>query len=156
MADLKKKVEDLMSAISFAEEGEFDTAREMLKEERRVLLAVKENHLDKKTFRYAINTCKRVGADLDILYVSAGEKTSPVLEQCMEDLKNEGINFRVVQKHGCLKQQIIDYTNSKKEILFAVTKSLENLDLDCGGKGKRLSEAWQRLRCPLVVVADNA
>ncbi len=156
MADLKKKVEDLMSAISFAEEGEFDTAREMLKEKRRVLLAVKENHLDKKTFRYAINTCKRVGADLDILYVSSSGKTSPVLEQCMEDLKNEGINFRVVQKHGCLKQQIIDYTNSKKEILFAVTKSLENLDLDCGGKGKRLSEAWQRLSCPLVVVADNA
>jgi hypothetical protein len=156
MAALKKKIEELMSAISFAEEGEFDTAREMLKEERRVLLAIKENHLDKKTFRYAMNTCKRIGADLDILCVSAAEELSPILEQCMEDLKNEGISFRVVQKQGCLKQQIIDYTNNKKEILFAVTKSLENLDLDCAGKGKRLSEAWQRLRCPLVVVADNA
>ena len=156
MADLKKKVENLMSAISFAEEGEFDTAREMLKEERRVLLAIKENHLDKKTFRYAINTCKRVGAELDILYVSSAEKMSPVLEQCLEDLKKEGIRFRVVRKNGCLKQQIIDYTNKKKEILFAVTESVENLDLDCIGKGKRLSEAWHRLRCPLVVVADNA
>jgi hypothetical protein len=156
MADLKKKVEALMSAISFAEAGEFDTAREILKEERRVLLAIRENHLDKKTFKYAINTCKRVGADLDILYVSSSGKISPVLEQCLEDLKNEGINFRVVQKNGCLKQQIIDYTNSKKEVLFAVTESFENLDIDCGGSGKRLSEAWQRLRCPLVVVADSA
>ena len=156
MADLKKKMEDLMSAISFAEEGEFDTAREMLKENRRVLLAVKENHLDKKTFRYAMNTCKRVGADLDILYVSSAAKMSPVLAQCLEDLKKEGINFRVVQKNGCLKQQIIDYTNNKKEILFAVTESFENLDLDCSGKGKKLSEAWQKLRCPLVVVAENA
>lgn len=155
MADLKKKMEDLMSAISFAEEGEFDTAREMLKEDRRVLLAIKENHLDRKTFRYAINTCKRVGADLDILYVSAAEKISPILEQCLEDLKNEGINSRLVQKNGCLKQQIIDYTNSKKEVLFAITESFENLDLDCRGKGKKLSDAWQRLRCPLVVVADN-
>jgi hypothetical protein len=67
-----------------------------------------------------------------------------------------GINFRVVQKNGCLKQQIIDYTNNKKEILFAVTESFENLDLDCSGKGKKLSEAWQKLRCPLVVVAENA
>jgi hypothetical protein len=37
VADLKKKIEDLMSSISFAEEGDFDTAREMLKEKRRVL-----------------------------------------------------------------------------------------------------------------------
>jgi hypothetical protein len=155
MADLKKKVEDLMSAISFAEEGEFETAREMLKEERRILLAIKEDHLDRKTFRYAINTCKRVGAELDILYVSSAEKISPLLEQCLKDLKNEGINFRLIQKNGCLKQQVIDYTNTKKEILFAVTESFENLDLDCKGKGKKLSEAWQRLRCPLVVVADN-
>jgi hypothetical protein len=156
MADLKKKVEDLMSAISFAEEGEFETAREMLKEERRILLAIKEDHLDRKTFRYAINTCKRVGAELDILYVSSSEKISPLLEQCLEDLKNEGISFRLIRENGCLKQQVIDYTNRKKEILFAVTESFENLDLDCKGKGKKLSEAWQRLRCPLVVVADNA
>jgi len=155
MADLKKKVEDLMSAISFAEEGEFETAREMLKEERRILLAIKEDHLDRKTFRYAINTCKRVGAELDILYVSSSEKISPLLEQCLEDLKNEGISFRLIRENGCLKQQVIDYTNRKKEILFAVTESFENLDLDCKGKGKKLSEAWQRLRCPLVVVADN-
>ena len=156
MTDLKKKLEGLMSAISFAEEGEFDTAREMMKEDRRVLLAVKEGHLDRKTFKYAINTCKRVGADLDILYISPSEKISPVLAQCLEEVKKEGIRFSVVQKNGCLKQQIIDYTNTKKEILFAVTESLETLDLDCAGKGKRLSDAWQSLRCPLVVVADNA
>ncbi len=139
MTDLKKKIEDLMSAISFAEEGEFDTAREMLKEKQRVLLAIKENHLDKKTFRYAINTCKRVGADLDILYMFRIQlRKSPLsLRQCMEDLKNEGINFTVVQKHGCLKQQIIDYTNNKREILFAVTKSLENLELDCKRQRKK-------------------
>ena len=155
MSDLKKKVEDLMSAIAFAEEGEVDAAREMLKEERRVLLAIKENHLDRKTFRYAINTCKRIGADLDILYVSSAEKISPLLEQCLEDLKNEGISFRVVQKNGCMKQQIIDYTNKRKEILFAVTESFVNIDLDCSGKGKRLSEAWKKLRCPLVVVTES-
>jgi hypothetical protein len=89
------------------------------------------------------------------LYVSSAGKTSPIFEQCLEDLKKEGINFRMVQKNGCLKQQIIDYTNNKKEVLFAVTESFENLDLDCGGKGKGLSEAWRRLRCPLVVVAEN-
>ena len=49
MNRLNKKIEDLMSAISFAEAGEFETAREMLKEERRILFAVKNGQIDKKT-----------------------------------------------------------------------------------------------------------
>jgi hypothetical protein len=155
MAKLSKKIEDLMSAVSFAEEGEFDTAKEMLKEERRVLLAVKKGQMDKKTFRYAVNACKRIGAHLDILYISPIEVADPVLEECLSEIKREGINYRLMYKNGCLKQEIIDYTNSKKGVIFAVTESSDYLDVDCRGKGKKLSEAWQNLKCPLVVVADG-
>ena len=158
MRKLKKtmnKIERIMSAVSFAEEGEFDTAKEMLKEERRVLLAVKKGQMDRKTFKYAINACKRIGAHLDILHISPVEAADPVLEECLSELKTEGINYRLLHKNGCLKQEIIDYTNSKKEVLFAVTESSENLDIDCKGKGKGLSEAWQNLKCPLVVVTDS-
>lgn len=63
--------------------------------------------------------------------------------------------YRLTRKSGCLKQAIVDYTNSRREILFAVTESAEHLELDCKGKGKGLSEAWRNLRCPLVVVADG-
>jgi len=155
--NLKKtmsKIERMMSAVSFAEEGEFNTAREMLKEERRVLLAVKREQMDKKTFRYAVNACKRIGAHLDILYISPAEAIDPILEECLSEIDKEGINYRLMRKNGCLKQEIIDYTNSKKKVLFAVTESSENLDVDCKGKGKRLSDAWQNLKCPLVVVED--
>ncbi len=155
MSGLKKKIEDLMSAVSFAEEGEFDTARQLLKEERRVLLAVRKEHVDGKIFKYALNTCKRIGASLDILYISSSETKDPVLEQCLSDLKEEGVNYRLIRKSGCLKEEIIDYTTLKKEILFAVTESSDNLEVDCKGKGKSLSEAWQKLKCPLVVVADS-
>ncbi len=155
MARLGKKIEDLMSAISFAEEGEFKTAKEMLKEERRVLLAVKKGQMDKKTFRYAVNACKRIGAHLDILCISPVEVADPVLEECLSEIKREGINYRLMYKNGCLKQEIIDYTNSKKGVLFAVTESSDYLNVDCRGKGKKLSEAWQNLKCPLVVVADG-
>lgn len=156
MRKLKKtisKIERLMSAVSFAEEGEFNTAREMLKEERRVLLAVKREQMDKRTFRYAINACKRIGAHLDILYISPVEAIDPVLEECLSEIEKEGINYRLMRKSGCIKQEIIDYTNSKKGVLFAVTESSETLDVDC--KGKRLSDAWQNLKCPLVVVEDG-
>jgi hypothetical protein len=155
MNSLKKKIEDLMSAVSFAEEGEFETARELLKEERRILLAVRTGQVDSKTFRYALNTCKRIGASLDVLYISPSEAEDPLLDQCLSDLKQEGIDYRLIRKSGCLKQEIIDYTTAKKEIVFAVTESSDNLDVDCKGKGKGLSEAWQNLKCPLVVVADS-
>jgi len=155
MSSLKKKIEDLMSAVSFAEEGEFDTAREFLKEERRVLLAVRRGQADRKTFRYALNICKRVAAKLDVLYISPVEGADPVLEQGLADLREEGIEHRLIRKEGCLKQEIIDYTNSEAGVLFAVTESTDNLEVDCKGSGKGLSSAWQRLRCPLVVVSEG-
>ncbi len=156
MSKLSKKIEDLMSAVSFAEEGEFNTAKEMLRDERVVLLAVKKEELDKRVFRYAINACKRVRANLDILYISPVEVTDPVLDECLSEVRKEGLKYRLMRKTGCIKQEIIDYTNSKKGVLFAVAAEMENLDLDCKGKGKRLSDAWQNLKCPLVVVADGA
>lgn len=153
MGRVKKKIEDLMSAVSFAEEGDFETARELMKEERRVLLAVRRGHMGRKTFRYAVNTCKRIGASLDVLYVAPSEDEDPTLTQCISELGSEGIDCRIVRKSGCLKQAIIDYTNSRKGILFAVTESAEHLDAECESGG--LSEAWRNLRCPLVVVADS-
>ena len=145
----------MLSAVSFAEEGEFESAKEFMREERRVLLAVRSGQLDRKTIRYALNTCKRIGAGLDILYITPSEVTDPVLEEGFSELEREGINYRIVRKNGCLKQEIIDYTTSKNEILFAVTESSENLDVDCKEHGKRLSEAWRNLKCPLVVVTEG-
>lgn len=155
MSSMKKKIEDLMAAVSFAEAGEFETAREFLKEEKRVLLAVRKGQVDRKTFRYAINTCKRIGAGLDILYISSSDVSDQALDECISSLTKEGISYKLIQRSGCLKQAIIDYTTAKKEILFAVTESTENLEVDCKGKGKGLSEAWRNLQCPLVVVAES-
>lgn len=143
-----------MSAVSFAEEGEFNTAGEMLREERRVLLALKIEQVDKRIFRYAINVCKRICAHLDILYISFTDAIDPKLKECLSEVENQGINYRLMHKNGCLKQGIIDYTNSRKEVLFVIAESLEGIDVGCK-KGKRSSEVWQNLRCPLVVIADR-
>jgi arginyl-tRNA synthetase len=148
------QIENALAAVSFAEEAEFETAREMLKEERRVLLALREHRIDEKTLKYALNTCKRVKANLDILYVSAGSVVTPRVEQFLSVLEKEGIVYRLIQKSGCLKQAIIDYTTSNREILFAVIESSESLDVDCAGTEGRLSESWKNLRCPLVVVSE--
>jgi hypothetical protein len=144
-----------MPVSSFAAEG-LTGAPEPLKEQGAVLLAVRKEHVDKKTFRYAVNTCKRIGAHLDILYISPKGEVDEVLTECLSEVDAEGVVYRLMHKRGCLKQEIIDYTNKKKEVLFAVTESSEHLDAGCKGNGKggKLSKAWQQLKCPLVVVEE--
>lgn len=154
---MMKKVEDILAAASFAEEGERETARSLLKEGRRVLLAVKQGRIDAKTVKYAVNSSKRIGAGLDVLYLSAADApTDPLLRELEAELTRENIPCRMIRKSGCLKQAVIDYTNREKEILFAIVESSESLDADCSKKDSRLAELWQKLKCPLVVVMDGA
>ena len=157
---MMKNVEDALAAVSFAEEGEISSARSLMSEGRRVLLGLKEGRIDANTLKYALNTAMRIGAQLDILYVAAPDSNSatvdPLLDQLVSELKAEGILYRMIPRTGCLKQQIIDYTNSEKDILFAVIESPHSLDADCNKKDKTLAELWQKLKCPLVVVMDGA
>jgi hypothetical protein len=154
MRNLNRKIEDWLSAISFAEAGEFETAKEILNENRRVLLALKGGQIDQKTLKYTVNTCKRIGANLDILYFSS-ETDDLILEQFLKELGNEGIQCKLVEKKGgYFKQEIIDYANERKEIVFVVIESSDSLD-DCKVKHKGLSDSWQNLQCPLVVVMES-
>jgi len=156
---MMKKVEDALAAASFAEEGESAAARSILNSGRRVLLALKEGKIDVKTLKYALNTSKRIGAGLDILYVASADKgegaDDPLLHRLLTELSAEAVPYRLIRKTGCLKQAVIDYTNREKEILFAVVESPNSLDADCNQKDTRLSELWQKLKCPLVVVMDE-
>lgn len=157
MSRLNKKIEDLMSAISFAEEGEFETARQILKEEKRILFAVKNGQIDKKTLRYAINTCKRIGAGLDIMYLSSDSpKIDSKLKDFQSGLEKEGIYCRLIKRDGSLRQEIVDYTASNKEVLFVVIESSDDVEHGHKGNERRLSESWKNLKCPLVVVTDGA
>lgn len=154
-----KGVENALAAASFAEEGEAAAARSLYQNGRCVLLGLKEGQVDAKTLRYALNTAKRVGAQLHILYVSTtGRKSTDdsVLGKYLTELTATGIPCRVIDQSGCLKQRILEYTNAEKDILFAVIESPTSLDADCNKKDKALSELWQKLKCPLVVVMDTA
>ncbi len=159
MDNLNKKIEDLLSAISFAEAGEFDTAREILKENRRVLLALRSGQIDRKILKYALNTCRRVVANLDILFVSSLPVTKEVdtaIKGFVSELEKEGINCRLLRREGCLEKEIKEYTDSHDEIAFVIIESSDTIEIN-RSKGSKLLEAWQNLnlKCPLVVVTDS-
>jgi hypothetical protein len=160
---IMKQIEDVMAAATFAEEGVPEAARSLLSEGRRVLLGLKQGHIDAKTLKYALNTSKRINAQLDILFVSSGSGlTGSVvapdaeLMRFQETLRAEGVPYRLILRTGCLKQQIIDHTGKDREIAFAIIESPNSLDMDCNKRDKTLSELWQKLKCPLVVVMDEA
>lgn len=149
-----KKFENDMAAAAFAEAGEFETAREMLKEERKILLALTGQKSDANAFKYAINMCKRIGAKLDIL-LSKHHKENEVKE-FKSELQKESIDHEFIEVGGCVKEEILNYTNHKSNILFVVLESSKELDIHCEKSKKVISESWKHLKCPLVVVSDLA
>lgn len=154
-----KRIEDIMAAVSFAEEGEAEAAQSLVRREQRVLLALREGEAEAKTLTYARKSAERIGASLDILVIAQEKglpRPDPVLEQFEKDLKDAGVLFRVARKSGCLKQEIIDYTNTEREVLFVVIESPDSLETECRHKDVKLADLWRRLRCPLVVVSEGA
>ncbi len=156
---MMKQIEDAMAAVSFAEEGQAESAEALFKRERRVLLALKEGHVDAKTLRYALNASLRISAHLDVLFVASPDRMPRIdetLANFTSELRTAGVPFRVIERSGCLKQEIIDYTKKEHEVLFVVVESPGSLDADCGRKDGILTELWKNLSCPLVVVSDAA
>lgn len=149
-----KQIETTLSAVTFAESGEFETAKEILNRNRKVLLGLC-NH-DDKVLRYAVNTCKRTDADLDILFINKG---NPADEEALINIRSvlskEGIHFSIHQKHGDLRQEIIDYTQGRTEIIFVVVGPSTAANTLTGNHENALSSSWGRLQCPLVIVKGS-
>ncbi|WP_420264030.1 hypothetical protein [Candidatus Magnetominusculus dajiuhuensis] len=152
MGKLGKKLDNIFSAITFAEAGDHDYARELMNEKRNILLAVKESEIERKTLTYAINTCKRVKATLDILYVSEGTNTDPIVEHFFDELKAEGINYTFTRGSGTLKQSVLDYAKVNNDVLCVIMESPEEPVVDHKRKEKGMSETWKNINCPLVLV----
>ncbi|HYQ48518.1 MAG TPA: hypothetical protein VEP69_05595 [Thermodesulfovibrionales bacterium] len=145
--------DELMSAATFAQSGEHETARSILKGKDRILAAVSDMAFDSSVFSYALNICKRTQCELDILYLTRTGSHMDEIRSFMSRAAQEGITSIITKKDGCMKQAILDYTSKKRSVLFVVVGTTPELDIECKAGEKSLSEAWKRLKCPLVVVS---
>jgi len=169
--DFFKKFEADMASAAFAEEGMFDVARELSREGKnsgkKVLLGAEGTGADHKAFRYALNLCRRVGADLEILHVlrpSAGgpacdikeelARTKEALRPVLEAVKGEGVSYFLNFGSGRLEEEVARYVEKRRDILFVVVESPEDAKGKKGGLQKGLAGALERLGCPLVVVSS--
>lgn len=149
-----KQFENDLAAAAFAEAGELETAREMMKEDRRILLAMTDEKKDMNAFKYAVNMCKRIGAALEILFPRVSGKKS--MDHFVAELNKEGIDHKITLVKKCLKEEILNYTDQRSDILFVVVESSDGLSMKCKKSQINFSKSWKDLKCPLVVVSDLA
>lgn len=147
-----EKFEKTFSAVTFAEAGEFETAREILMENRRILLALSGEKSGINAFNHALNLCKRINAALEILHVS-GEKTG-LLNTYKSELRKNGVQYKYFEEDGCIKEQILKHTNNNRGTLLVVVESSGKLDINCRKANKGLRGFCKNLKCPLVIVSD--
>jgi hypothetical protein len=151
----KDRFDELMSAATFAQAGEHEEALRMMRGKDSVLLAISDVYFDTTVFSYALNICKRTEASLVILYLTRAELHKNEIHEFMAKASCEGIACTVTKKDGCMKQAILDYTTKNRAILFVVIGTTPELDIECKTGEKSLSEAWKKLKCPLVLVAKG-
>ena len=154
LTSIGKKLEELFSAASFAEAGEFDTARDMLRGDRKVLLVLTGRETDIKSLKYALNIAARTQADLEVLAATNG--TVKTLSICKKEARQKGVTIKVARKGGCIKEAVIRYAKDRRDLVCVVIESTEALDTDCSNEQQRLTGVWEKLGCPLALVSEKA
>jgi hypothetical protein len=115
--------------------------------ERKVLLAIREGHLDPRLLSSARSLCQRIGADLDILLATDGKQLPAVVVELIKTLRAEGVMYSITQKPLLRRRDIVQYANTHECIATVVIDSLEGWE-DIARS--RASNPWAMLACPLV------
>ncbi|MBF0518756.1 MAG: universal stress protein [Nitrospirae bacterium] len=144
----KKKVEELLSEIPQTEDIDSGMSNKSLNENRRVLLAVTDEGISSKTLSNTVTMCKRIGAELDVLYVKTMGEPKNSLDDFLFQLLEENVFYRLLAKTGQLKQEIINYTETNREILYVIVASSNKLK----APAKEFPGLLRNLSCPLVVI----
>lgn len=134
---------NLMTAVSFAESGEFDTVSSLLKESKHVLLVYREGQVQEKTLHYALSVCQRIGAGLEILYVSGSGKPEAALQRLLGKLKQDQTPHQLVHASGALYEVLVRHVKAQTAVTCAVLSSSDSLNI---------ADQWSTVGCPLVVV----
>lgn len=142
-------LDSLFGAVTFAEAGEFETARQILEPERNILLALRSDQPEPKVLACAANLCRRVNAGLEVLVVPPGGSSAGPLAEFLGELQAGGIASRVTRRDGALGNEILRYVRERRQVLFVVIDSLASWG------GKKGAQPWEKLACPLVVALED-
>lgn len=115
--------------------------------ERKVLLAIREGHLDPRLLAAARNLCQRLGAGLDILLAFQGKQLPAEVADLIKALREEGVTYSISQYDQLRRRDVVQYANTHECIATVVIDSLEGWESIARS---RASNPWANLDCPLV------
>ncbi len=146
MKNTSQRLETWFNAVTFAEAGEFETAREILKEEQHVLLVLPDDTFQQNTLDRALNLSSRCGAAiLDIFYPPVAETH---LQSLLQTYHDSAIRWQTLAIQGDLDSAVLDYVRRTPAVAFVVLEEMsENL--------ATLTSPWRNLPCPLVVMTSS-
>ncbi|GEM_PF-4050728 len=146
MRNFSQSLETWFNAITFAEAGEFDIARDFLKGESHMLLVLPDGNFQENTLDHALNLCSRCGvANLDIFYAPLAEAH---LHSVLQTHHNSPIRWHMLAVQGDLSKAVLDYTRQTPAIAFVMLGAmLDNL--------ATLAPPWRHLPCPLVIMTPQ-
>lgn len=167
---LIRSFEDYMGAAAFAQAGEFDSAREMLQTGNRpkaVLLVLDGHPTDSDAFTHAVNLCKRIEAEMEILAFSprtereGSDDDSPKGPAAYERLESltrlasqQGVRCTVTMRTGKVDAHLFRYVQRHKEIaavIYGAQNPRKIVGRDLGFQ-RALEAIVAKLAIPLVKV----
>lgn len=157
MSRFGKKLEDLFSAASFAEEDEPEMARQIMETPKQVVLVMTGGPSDEKPLKYALNLALRNKAGLEALIVTSDKEAAKAATRRLKtQARGKGVEIGCFPKSGCIKESIISHTRKRGDVLCVVAESEEILEVDCAREHRKLAGVWRELGCPLTLVSQKA
>jgi hypothetical protein len=118
--------------------------------DRKVLLAIREGHLDPRLLTSARSLCQRLDAGLDILLLAIGESLPIEVAALVGSLREDGVAYSLTRKPQLRRRDIVQYANTHECIATVVIDSLEGWE---SVAEDRAADPWAKLACPLVTAA---